>query len=243
MDYASHTRHVEDIEDRLAQALAGITAQAPVVPFYSTVTGAWISEAGVVDGGYWYRNLRQQVGFGPAIAALLEQGHGVFVEVSAHPVLVQPVTELIDTGEVDAVVTGSLRRDDGGPRRLLTSMAELFVRGVALDWTGVLPEPPGGRVDLPTYAFDHKHYWLHVAAAATDAPSLGLAGADHPLLGAVVRAAALRRPGVHLAAGRAQRTRGWPTTPSAASLWSRRPRWSSWPCGPATKPAARSWTS
>ncbi|MFL6118880.1 type I polyketide synthase, partial [Actinophytocola sp.] len=185
VDYASHTRHVEDIRDTLAEALAGITARAPVVPFYSTVTGGWIADAGVVDGGYWYRNLRDQVRFGPAVADLLALGHGVFVEVSAHPVLVAPIGEIVDGTEVDAVVTGSLRRDDGGPRRLLTSMAELFVRGVPLDWSGVLPPTPG-RVDLPTYAFDHQHYWLHPAAAAV-APSVGLVGADHPLLGAVVR--------------------------------------------------------
>ncbi|KDN20689.1 type I polyketide synthase [Amycolatopsis rifamycinica] len=178
VDYASHTRHVEDIEDTLAETLAGIPAQAPVVPFYSTVDGAWITEAGVVDGGYWYRNLRNQVGFGPAVAALLDQGHGVFVEVSAHPVLVQPLSEL---GE-DAVVTGTLRRDDGGLRRLLTSMAELFVRGVPVDWATMVPP---ARVDLPTYAFDHQHFWLSPSAAA-DAPALGLAGADHPLLGAVL---------------------------------------------------------
>ncbi|MGW5449824.1 type I polyketide synthase [Streptomyces asiaticus] len=184
VDYASHTRHVEDIRDRLAEALAGITAQAPVVPFYSTVTGDWIQDAGVVDGDYWYRNLRNQVGFGPAVADLIGRGHGVFVEVSAHPVLVQPIADVVDDTEADVVVTGSLRRDDGGLRRLLTSMAELFVRGVAVDWSGVLP-PVAGRVELPTYAFDHQHYWLH-PVAAVDAPSLGLAGADHPLLGAVV---------------------------------------------------------
>ncbi|MFE0023212.1 SDR family NAD(P)-dependent oxidoreductase [Amycolatopsis sp. NPDC059021] len=184
VDYASHTRHVEDIRDTLAETLAGITAQEPVVPFYSTVTGEWISGAGVVDGEYWYRNLRNQVGFGPAVAELLAQGHGVFVEVSAHPVLVQPITDVVDGTEADAVVTGTLRREDGGVRRLLTSMAELFVRGVALDWSGVLP-PVTGQVDLPTYAFDHQHFWLNPPAAA-DAPSLGLAGADHPLLGAVV---------------------------------------------------------
>ncbi|MEV5714348.1 type I polyketide synthase [Amycolatopsis mediterranei] len=178
VDYASHTRHVEDIQATLAETLAGIDAQAPVVPFYSTVTGEWITDAGVVDGGYWYRNLRNQVGFGPAVEALIEQGHGVFVEVSAHPVLVQPISEL-----TDAVVTGTLRRDDGGLRRLLTSMAELFVHGVPVDWATMAPP---ARVELPTYAFDHQHFWLSPAAAA-DAPSLGLAGADHPLLGAVVR--------------------------------------------------------
>nr|AXL05422.1 type I polyketide synthase [uncultured bacterium] len=179
VDYASHTRHVEDIRDTLAEALAGIAARAPEVPFYSTVTGGWVREAGVLDGDYWYRNLRGQVRFGPAVAELLAQGHGAFVEISAHPVLVQPVNEI-----TDAVVVGSLRRDDGGLRRLLTSMGELFVRGVAVDWSGVLP-PVTGRVDLPTYAFDHQHYWLQ-PAARTDAAALGQAAADHPLLGAVV---------------------------------------------------------
>nr|WP_103336602.1 type I polyketide synthase [Amycolatopsis sp. CA-126428] len=180
VDYASHTRHVEDIRDTLAETLAGITAQAPAVPYFSTVTGEWITEAGVLGGGYWYRNLRNQVGFGPAVAALVEQGHGVFVEVSAHPVLVQPISEL--TGETDTVVTGTLRRDDGGPRRLLTSMAELFVRGLRVDWATLVPP---ARADLPPYAFDHRHFWLRPADRA-DAVSLGQAAADHPLLGAVV---------------------------------------------------------
>jgi rifamycin polyketide synthase module 7/8 len=184
VDYASHTRHVEDIHETLLEAL-DVTATAPVVPFYSTVTGEWITDAGVVDGAYWYRNLRNQVGFGPAVAELIAQGHGVFVEVSAHPVLVQPITELADDRDADVVVTGSLRRDDGGPRRLLASMAECFVRGVPVDWRGVLPAP-AGPVDLPTYAFDQQNYWLQAAEAASDAASLGQAAADHPLLDAVV---------------------------------------------------------
>ncbi|MER5891038.1 type I polyketide synthase, partial [Streptomyces sp. NPDC001941] len=190
VDYASHTRHVEDIREALAEALAGIDAQAPAIPFHSTVTGGWITESGVLDGDYWYRNLRGRVGFGPAVAALVEQGHGAFVEISSHPVLVQPVTEVLDdsgTG-IATLVTGSLRREDGGLRRLLTSMAELLVRGVPVDLTGVLPAgttADGG--DLPTYAFTHRHYWLQEPGAATDAASLGQAAADHPLLGAVVR--------------------------------------------------------
>ncbi|MDT8909781.1 type I polyketide synthase [Amycolatopsis sp. PS_44_ISF1] len=183
VDYASHTWHVEDIRDTLAGSLAGIEAKAPLVPFFSTVTGEWVTDAGVVDGEYWYRNLRRPVGFGPAVAELLDRGHRAFVEVSAHPVLVQPLAELVD--ETGAVVAGSLRREDGGLRRLLTSMAELYVRGVAVDWSGILPAP-AGRVDLPAYAFDHQHFWLSPAEPATDAVSLGLAGADHPLLAAVV---------------------------------------------------------
>nr|ADM46356.1 polyketide synthase [Streptomyces sp. CS] len=186
VDYASHTRHVEAIEGALADTFADVRGQAPLVPFFSTVTGEWVRDAGVLDGGYWYRNLRQQVRFGPAVEALLSEGHTVFVESSAHPVLVQPVSEIVDETHVDAVVTGSLRREEGGLRRLLTSMAEVFVRGVAVDWTAVLPAgTEAAQVDLPTYAFDHRHYWLKTAPTA-DAASLGQTGADHPLLGAVV---------------------------------------------------------
>ncbi|MFH7598911.1 type I polyketide synthase, partial [Streptomyces racemochromogenes] len=116
------------------------------------------------------------------------QGHTVFVEVSAHPVLVQPINETVDGTDTEVVVAGSLRREDGGVRRLLTSMAELFAGGVAVDWAEALPATPGSaRPDLPTYAFDHRHFWIQAAEPATDAASLGLAGVEHPLLGAVVQ--------------------------------------------------------
>ncbi|MEU0744726.1 type I polyketide synthase, partial [Streptomyces sp. NPDC006134] len=190
VDYASHSRHVQQLRDSLADALTGVDAQAPAIPFYSTVTSGWVQDAGVLDGGYWYRNLRGQVKFGPAVAELIEQGHGVFVEVSAHPVLVQPITETAYAaeGDADVVATGSLRRREGGLRRLFTSMAELFVRGVPVDWAAALPAgAASARVDLPTYAFDRQHYWLRMDGSATDSASLGLAGTDHPLLGAVVR--------------------------------------------------------
>ncbi|MEU9878464.1 type I polyketide synthase [Streptomyces phaeochromogenes] len=186
VDYASHSEQVEDIRDALEEALGGLDAKAPVVPFHSTVTGEPVVDAGVLDGEYWWRNLRRQVRFGPVVGQLLDQGHDIFLEVSAHPVLVQAVTEILDEAAVPAVVTGSLRRDDGGPLRLATSMAELFVRGVAVDWTSLLPAPGADWVELPTYAFDRRHYWLR-AAPAGDLASLGLADAGHPLLGAVVR--------------------------------------------------------
>ncbi|MFJ9847751.1 polyketide synthase dehydratase domain-containing protein, partial [Kitasatospora sp. NPDC101155] len=57
-----------------------------------------------------------------------------------------------------------------------------------VDWTAVLPAgATDGHLDLPTYAFDHQHYWLPTGGpGATDAGSLGLTGTDHPLIGAFV---------------------------------------------------------
>ncbi|MGW1159814.1 type I polyketide synthase [Streptomyces sp. NPDC002519] len=166
VDYASHTRHVEDIEGTLAEVLRGITAHAPAVPFYSTVTGDWVVDRGVLDGGYWYRNLREQVGFGPAVTELLDQGYGAFVEVSAHPVLVQSITDLVDeqrtqgAGPTRPPVAGTLRRGDGGMSCLLGSAAQLFTAGVPVDWTAALPADTGPAPELPTYAFERQHFWL-----------------------------------------------------------------------------------
>ncbi|MGN6338177.1 SDR family NAD(P)-dependent oxidoreductase [Mycobacterium sp.] len=41
-------------------------------------------------------------------------------------------------------------------------------------------------IDLPTYPFQRKRYWLDSAPESVDTSSLGVATADHPLLGAIV---------------------------------------------------------
>ncbi|MEU8385899.1 polyketide synthase dehydratase domain-containing protein, partial [Streptosporangium sp. NPDC048865] len=118
-----------------------------------------------------------------AVEVLLEQRHRVFVEVSPHPVLTVGVGECVDRSDATTVIAGTLRREEGGLDRVLVSAAELFVRGVGVDWRQVLPG--GRRVDLPTYAFQHQRYWPN-ARQGGDARGLGLAATDHPLLGAAV---------------------------------------------------------
>ncbi len=167
VDYASHSVHVEQIEDSLSAELAELEPRVPKVPWLSTVTGEWI-ETATVDARYWYANLRQPVLFEAAIRTLATAGYAAFVEVSSHPVLPAGLQETLDdVGAGPSVVVGTLRRDDGGLARFLTSLAELHVRGVEPDWAAVFPG--GVRVDLPTYAFQRKRYW-HGDAAGDDVP-------------------------------------------------------------------------
>nr|WP_086821520.1 type I polyketide synthase [Allokutzneria sp. NRRL B-24872] len=161
VDYASHSAQVESIRDSLLTTLAGITPRTSEIPFYSTVDGGRIDTA-LCDAEYWYRNLRQTVEFDGAVRALLASGHGAFVECSPHPVLVPALQETISATESTASAFGSLRRDDGGARRFLTSLAEAHVRGVRLDWAKLFPD--ARRVELPTYAFQRQRYWLDAVA-------------------------------------------------------------------------------
>ncbi|GGV50875.1 type I polyketide synthase [Streptomyces spectabilis] len=183
VDYASHSSYVEQIEAGIGEALAEVTPKAAEIPLYSTLTGTWLDVP--MDAGYWYRNLRHTVLFEQATRGLLGEGHGLFLEMSPHPVLTVPVQETIDAAaHTSAVALGSLRRDEGGPERLLAALAAAHVHGAELDWAALLP---GARttLDLPTYAFQRERYWPEPAAAgAGDVASVGIEAAGHPLLGA-----------------------------------------------------------
>ncbi|MBE1587065.1 type I polyketide synthase [Nonomuraea angiospora] len=181
VDYASHSAHVEAIEEELARLLAPVEPRAGEVPWYSTVRQCWLTGS-EVDAAYWYENLRRTVWLEPSVRALAEQGHGVFVEVSAHPVLTMAVQETVE----DVVACGTLRRDDGGLRRLWTSAAELWVRGVEIDWTGVYEPARPTQVELPTYAFEREPYWPKTVQSNGDLTEVGMGPAGHPLLAAAV---------------------------------------------------------
>ena len=181
VDYASHSPHVDAIRAEV-EAVA-VSPQPPLVPFCSTLTGAFAEE---FDAGYWYRNLRETVRFEPAVRALISSGHTTFVEMSPHPVLTVAVEDTLDAMGADGIAAGTLRRQHGGPRQFLTAMGELYTRGVAIDWSSLLPR---AHVDLPTYPFQGTRFWLEETHTATDAAGLGQIPSAHPLLGAAVELA------------------------------------------------------
>ncbi|HEX6344389.1 SDR family NAD(P)-dependent oxidoreductase [Umezawaea sp.] len=163
VDYASHSEQVERIEQDVRTALDGIAPRAARVPFLSSVTADW-AEGADLDAGYWYRNLRQPVRFADAVTALADRGFRAFVEASAHPVLTPGIAEAVP----DAAVTGTLRRDEDGPRQFLTAVGRLHVHGVAVDWAPFF-DGVTGRVDLPTYPFQGERLWLEPARAVASA--------------------------------------------------------------------------
>ncbi|MER7674913.1 SDR family NAD(P)-dependent oxidoreductase, partial [Kitasatospora sp. NPDC096128] len=195
VDYASHSAQVERLEEEIRSVLASVAPRQGRIPMLSAMTGETLTGE-ELDAGYWYASLRATVHFDRAVRTLAGQGHQVFVEVTPHPVLMgamndtlEEVAEEAGPGSVPAGVCGTLRRDDGGAQRLITSLAEAFVSGAPVNWTAVLPSAE--RVELPTYAFRHEQFWPPAAGPVLggDAVSLGLGAVGHPLLGAAVELA------------------------------------------------------
>ncbi|MFC8827299.1 type I polyketide synthase [Streptomyces sp. NPDC057137] len=197
VDYASHNAQMDPLLPGLAERLAEVTPGKAEVAFYSTVTSD-VVEGPELDGGYWCRNLREPVRFDRALERLLGDGHTVFVEISAHPVLSMPLTD--GSAEHGGIVVGSLARDRGGMDQLLRNLSLLHVNGHDIDWASALGGGPStAPVPLPTYAFQRERYWLETARSSGDAGALGLEVSAHPWLGA---ATALADGEGHLFTGR-----------------------------------------
>ncbi len=194
VDYASHSAQVDAIREPLAQALAGIEPHSSSVAFFSTVTGEFMDTAGL-NADYWYQSIRHTVQFERAVRSACDAGYRVFIESSPHPILTTGVEEIAATladrnlsdGTVAAevIVIPSLGRDDGGLDRFWLSVGQAHVAGVAVDWRAAFES--GRQVELPTYAFQRRRFWLPaLGVGGGDLGGLGLAGAEHGLLGAVV---------------------------------------------------------
>ncbi|MFL6111413.1 MAG: type I polyketide synthase, partial [Catenulispora sp.] len=158
VDYASHSPHMEPLLPGLRESLSGLAPRAAGIPFYSSVTGECLSGP-ELDADYWCRNLRQPVRFDRALARLRAAGFGTFIEVSPHPVLAIALAQGTEADPA-ALVVGTLRRDRGGLDQALRALAELHVQGYPVAWSRVLSNADPRTVDLPAYAFQHRHYWL-----------------------------------------------------------------------------------
>jgi pimaricinolide synthase PimS1 len=192
VDYAAHSQAVQEIREELLQGCAGIEPRAGDVPFYSTVTGEAIDTA-TMDGEYWYRNLRETVQLERVTRALLTEGRRAFVEISPHPVLSTGVQETVEDflaadgdgagGAQAVVIAGSLRRGQGGPERFSRSLAEVWVRGVEVDWGALFRSSGATRLRLPSYAFQRDRYWLKGSSGGGGTDAVGPSAVGHPLLG------------------------------------------------------------
>jgi acyl transferase domain-containing protein/acyl carrier protein len=170
VDYASHSRQVEQIRERLLEDLAPVRPRVGEIALFSTVTGEWLDTT-LMDAEYWYTNLRETVQFADAVRGLHAQGFGVFIECSVHSLLTTSVeasleaaVDAVEGVQDQAVVVGSLRRGHGGLGRFLASLAEAHVQGVSINWQVMFEGPQ--CVDLPTYAFQHRRYWLDLPIAS-----------------------------------------------------------------------------
>ncbi|UMM08096.1 type I polyketide synthase [Gluconobacter frateurii] len=176
-----HSIMMEEIREELLAPLETLSPTVPETVLYSTVTGARWGENERHDAAYWYANARQPVLFHDAIQELLKDGHRVFLEIGAHPVLSGLIRESAQFVDGDVVVVPSLSRKDSENTAMARSMARLYMAGVPLDWSLLTG---GQRTTLPHYAWARSRFWSETEISRRDR----LDGTVHPVLGMPINA-------------------------------------------------------
>lgn len=185
-DVAFHSPAMDPLTGDLARLTGGLAPSRPAqVPIYSTALSDPRSGA-ARDADYWVTNLRGRVRFAEAVTAAAEDGHRLFLEVSAHPVVAHSVAETLShLGIGDHAVVPVLRRDQPERLTLAAAVGSLYCHGAPVD-SGVTTEMPWAA-DLPGTQWAHRRHWR-----TPTAPPGGRAVHEpdsHTLLGGLIEVA------------------------------------------------------
>ncbi|MFE2847834.1 type I polyketide synthase [Streptomyces scopuliridis] len=187
VSHAFHSPHMDAMLEEFRTVAKRVSYGEPGIPVVSTLTGRLASGDDLRTADYWASQVRQAVRFGEAVTTLHEQGATTFVEIGPDRVLAALAQGILtELPGAAPTVLALLGRDQPEAHTLVAGLGVLHRTGARPDWPAFYAPTGARRVELPTYAFQHRRYWVDAAETTTDATGLGLEPAEHPLLGAAL---------------------------------------------------------
>lgn len=174
---AFHSHHMEPLAPAYEKALKECAlykteANKQEVRMVSSVT-ARVLRDGDVDAAYWVRNMVGAVRFADALTGVLldddeEQAVDILLEVGPHPALKGPSQQVASELKLDVSYLGAITRNRPAFECILETAGQLFTANYPLDLVAVNADQhhPGHLLtDLPTYPWNHRHYWTPTTRA------------------------------------------------------------------------------
>ncbi|RQR39208.1 type I polyketide synthase [Burkholderia sp. Bp9142] len=177
LDYAFHSSRMDAIEPVVRDGLADLAPRDTQTRFVSTVTGDTLPGT-ALDAGYWWRNIREPVRFGDAIARLSDDRVRMFVEIAPHSILRTYVKQTLASRNAPGVVVPTLKRQHDSAEMLAHAILSAVAQGARVDLDRLVPDAP--HAALPTYPWQRERYWL---VPSVEGYGLVNRRVDHPLLG------------------------------------------------------------
>lgn len=160
--FAFHSSQVDPILDLFEAQGRSVKFHTPNIPVISPLLGDVLDTDHVVTPKYLCRHARETVNFEAALNTALKRGligeASGWIEIGPHPICLG----MINAVSKSTLSIPSLRKKEGAWETLANSAQELYARGVDLDWASYHQEfsPSLNLLELPTYAFEEKNYWL-----------------------------------------------------------------------------------
>ncbi len=174
--HAFHSAMMDPVLAAFAERVARTPRREPQIPYLSNRSGDWVTPAEATDPACWVRHLRDTVRFGDGIARLLAEPAAILLEVGPGGVLGGLARRQIAAGSDHAVIAAMRHPGSAEPDQavLLRALGRLWLAGAEIDWPAFQQGERRRRVELPTYAFQRRRYWIepsHRRAAPEDLPA------------------------------------------------------------------------
>jgi phthiocerol/phenolphthiocerol synthesis type-I polyketide synthase E len=160
--HAFHSHMMEPILVPFAQWVKQVSLKPPQIPYLSNVTGTWITAAEVTSPEYWVRHLRETVHFAESLQQLLTDPERILLEVGPGQTL-STLAKRHPEKTSEQVVLSSVRcpqQSQSDVAFLLTTLGQLWLTGVDVNWTEFYAQEQRYRLPLPTYPFERQRYWI-----------------------------------------------------------------------------------
>ncbi|MDZ8065208.1 MAG: beta-ketoacyl synthase N-terminal-like domain-containing protein [Nostoc sp. DedQUE08] len=160
--HAFHSQMMEPILEAFAERVKKVTLNPPKLPYISNLTGTWIKVSQATNPDYYAQHLRSTVLFASGVEKLLATPEQVLIEVGPGHTLTTLVKRHPDKADTQTVLTSVRHPQEKqfDSHVLLTTLGQLWLTGVKVDWFGFYSHDEYYRLPLPTYPFERQRYWI-----------------------------------------------------------------------------------
>jgi len=127
-------------------------------PQIQIIVNGKVADSEITTPEYWLQHGQSSVQIADSLATLQQLGMAAFVEIGPKSNLLAMAKQYLP--EDAGLWLPSLNADIPDWQQLLESLAQLYVRGVAVNWSGFDQDYPRSKVILPTYPFERQRYWI-----------------------------------------------------------------------------------
>jgi len=172
--HAYHCGLMDCAVEPLKQAASDVELGRIAVPYISNLTGDWVNGDCLPDASYWASHMRETVRFHRGVETLLAKLTGcIFLEVGPGHALSR-LLKPHQNRRRDLSVLASLRgprEDTEDTESIARALGEMWVSGVTVDWEAYSKAQQRRKVELPSYPFDRKKYWVSMAKTERTRPA------------------------------------------------------------------------
>ncbi|KAF7893676.1 uncharacterized protein EAF02_001214 [Botrytis sinoallii] len=173
-EFGFHSQAMDPILDDFEVASKRAHFMTPKIPVASTLTGDVITSEGVFNATYLRRQICEPVTFMKAVRACESEGfisnNDLILEIGPHPVCIGLITQSLSDAQPTCLP--SLHRSKDNWETISEAIAAAHVAKLPVLWHEFHADYLNSvrLLDLPTYAFDLKDYWVPYRAQLLAAP-------------------------------------------------------------------------